>query len=98
MEPVVYGKIEFARFYRFNDAEGNDELHLLWKFRNSLPCQPMIPVITRSIPDPTIASVLFAVTIVTTIVGIFVSVYFMFIDPGFAYRVAAAVLVGIAGY
>ncbi|RPH74257.1 hypothetical protein EHM76_03870, partial [bacterium] len=52
---------------------------------------------TRNSAGPTIASGLFAATIVIAIIGIFVSVYFMFIDPGFAYRVATVVLVGVVG-
>jgi hypothetical protein len=46
---------------------------------------------------PAIASLLFTVTIITTIIGIFVTLYFLFSDPDFAYRFAAAVLVGIVG-
>jgi hypothetical protein len=52
---------------------------------------------TGNTMGPVIASVLFAATVVTTIIGIFVTIYFLFIDPFFAYRVAAAVLVGIVG-
>lgn len=51
----------------------------------------------ENVTDPAIASVLFTVTIVTTAIGIFVTIYFLFSDPDFAYRFAAAVLVGIVG-
>jgi hypothetical protein len=51
----------------------------------------------RNTAGPAVASVLFAATIVATIAGIFATIYFMFTDPGFAYRVAAAVLVGVVG-
>ena len=51
----------------------------------------------KNITGPAIASVLFAATIVTTVAGIFVTIYFLFSDPDFAYRVAAALLVGIVG-
>ena len=47
--------------------------------------------------NPNIASALFAATLAATIVGIFLSAYFFFVDPGFAYRVAALVLVGVVG-
>jgi hypothetical protein len=46
---------------------------------------------------PAIASVLFAATIVMTVIGIFVTIYFLFTEPGLAYRVAAATLVGVVG-
>ena len=52
---------------------------------------------TRNNPGPAIASVLFAATIATTVTGIFLTIYFLFTDPGIAYRVAAAVLVGAVG-
>ena len=51
----------------------------------------------KNFKGPAIASVLFAATISTTVVGIFVTIYFLFSDPGFAYRFAAALLVGIVG-
>ena len=51
----------------------------------------------RNTAGPAPASVLFASTIVTTIIGIFVTIYFLFTDPNFAYRVAAAILVGVVG-
>jgi hypothetical protein len=51
----------------------------------------------RNSSGPGIATVLFAATIVATVVGIFVTIYFLFINPDLAYRVAAATLVGIVG-
>ena len=51
----------------------------------------------RTTAGPAIASVLFAATFVATIIGIFVTIYFLFINPDLAYRVAAATLVGIVG-
>jgi hypothetical protein len=51
----------------------------------------------RNISGPAMASVLFAATIVVSMIGIFVSIYFLFINPDLAYRVAAATLVGIVG-
>jgi len=51
----------------------------------------------RTTAGPAIASVLFDATIVATIIGIFVTIYFLFINPDLAYRVAAATLVGIVG-
>jgi len=51
----------------------------------------------RITAGPAIASVLFAATIVTSVTGIFVTIFFLFSNPGFAYRVAAAILVGIVG-
>jgi len=51
----------------------------------------------NNITDSGIASVLFAATILTTIVGIFVTIFLLFINPDLAYRVAAFVLVGIVG-
>jgi hypothetical protein len=48
------------------------------------PAKLMIPIFTRNIADPTITSVQFAVTVVTITIGIFVKVYFMFKDNGFA--------------
>ena len=51
----------------------------------------------RNIADPTIASILFAATIVTTFAGIFLTIYFLFTNPDFAFRVAAALLVGTVG-
>ena len=51
----------------------------------------------RNTAGPAVASVLFAATIVTTIIGIFVTIYLLLSDPDLAYRVAAAVLVGVVG-
>jgi len=51
----------------------------------------------RTTAGPAIAAVLFAATIVTIIIGIFLTIYYLFTDPGFAYRVAAALLVGVVG-
>jgi hypothetical protein len=51
----------------------------------------------KNTSDPAIASVLFAATIVVSMIGIFVTIYFQFINPDLAYRVAAATLVGIVG-
>ena len=51
----------------------------------------------RNTSGPAVASALFAATIVTTIIGIFVTIYLLLSDPGLAYRVAAAVLVGVVG-
>ncbi len=51
----------------------------------------------RTTAGPAIASVLFAATFVATIIGIFVTIYFLFINPDLAYRVAAATLVGVVG-
>ena len=51
----------------------------------------------RTTAGPAIASVLFTATFVATIVGIFVTIYFLFINPDLAYRIAAAVLVGVVG-
>jgi|WetSurMetagenome_2_1015567.scaffolds.fasta_scaffold44283_1 hypothetical protein len=51
----------------------------------------------RKTSGPAIASVLFAATIVTTVIGIFFTIYFLFSNPDFAYRVAAAILVGVVG-
>src|SRR5271157_3452680 len=47
--------------------------------------------------DPKIASFLFAATLVATLIGIFVSIYYLFADAGLAYRISAAVLVGVVG-
>lgn len=47
--------------------------------------------------DPKIASLLFAATLVVTLVGIFSTIYFLFADAGLAYRIAAGVLVGVVG-
>jgi hypothetical protein len=43
------------------------------------------------------ASVLFAATIVVSMIGIFATIYLLFINPDLAYRVAAATLVGVVG-
>ena len=51
----------------------------------------------RTTTGPAIASVLFAATIAATITGIFLTIYFLFINPDLAYRIAAAVLVGVVG-
>jgi hypothetical protein len=51
----------------------------------------------RNTAGPAVASVLFAATIVATIAGIFFTIYFLLSDPDLAYRVAAAVLVGVVG-
>jgi len=47
--------------------------------------------------NPNVASALFAATLAVTIVGIFISIYLFFTDPGLAYRVAALILVGVVG-
>jgi len=47
--------------------------------------------------DPKIASFLFTTTLIATLIGIFVTIYFLFIDAELAFRIAAAVLVGIVG-
>jgi hypothetical protein len=47
--------------------------------------------------DPRIASLLFAATLVATLVGIFITIYYLFTDTGLAYRIAAGVLVGVVG-
>ncbi len=47
--------------------------------------------------DPKIASFLFAATLVVTLVGIFAAIYYLFVDAGLAYRIAAGVLVGVVG-
>lgn len=51
----------------------------------------------QNIEDPKIASFLFTITLIATLVGIFVTIYYLFIDAELAYRIAAAVLVGIVG-
>jgi len=51
----------------------------------------------RDTDDPKIASLLFTTTIIATLIGIFVSIFFLFTDEEFAYRIAAAVLVGFIG-
>jgi len=55
----------------------------------------------KNMPDntdnPAIASHLFKATMIVTFFGIFISVYFLFTDDVLAYRIAAAVLVGIVG-
>jgi hypothetical protein len=51
----------------------------------------------RTTTGPAIASVLFAAAIAATISGIFLTIYFLFINPDLAYRIAAAVLVGVVG-
>jgi hypothetical protein len=53
--------------------------------------------LARNTAGPAAASVLFAATIVTTIIGIFVTIYLLLSNPDLAYRVAAAVLVGGVG-
>ncbi|HVP95502.1 MAG TPA: DUF6790 family protein [Methanoregulaceae archaeon] len=52
---------------------------------------------TSGTEDPGIASLLFAATLVATLAGIFITMYYLFADPGFAYRIAAAILVGVVG-
>jgi hypothetical protein len=47
--------------------------------------------------DPKIASFLFGATLVATLAGIFITIYYLFADPVFAYRIAAAILVGVVG-
>ncbi len=47
--------------------------------------------------SPAIASSLFTLTILSTIIGIFITIYFFFISPDLAYRIAAVILVGIVG-
>jgi len=47
--------------------------------------------------DPKIASFLFAATLVVTLVGIFSTIYYLFVDPLLAFRIAAGVLVGVVG-
>lgn len=51
----------------------------------------------RNASDPAMASVLFAATTVVSLICIFVTIYFLFINPDLAYRVAAVTLVGIVG-
>jgi hypothetical protein len=48
--------------------------------------------------NPKIASFLFGATLVATLAGIFLTIYYLFADPDFAYRIAAAILVGVVGF
>ncbi|MBN1166394.1 MAG: hypothetical protein JXA44_04600 [Methanospirillaceae archaeon] len=52
---------------------------------------------TQDLKNPKIASTLFLITIIATMAGIFITIYFLFTDAALAYRIAAAVLVGIIG-
>ncbi|HTY14901.1 MAG TPA: DUF6790 family protein [Methanoregulaceae archaeon] len=47
--------------------------------------------------DPKIASFLFSASLVVTLAGIFIAIYYLFVDAGLAYRIAAGVLVGVVG-
>jgi len=44
-----------------------------------------------------IASQLMAATMVTSMIGIFFGIYLLFVNPGLAFRVLAAILVGVVG-
>jgi uncharacterized membrane protein YfcA len=44
-----------------------------------------------------IASQLMAATMVVTMIGIFIGIYLLFVNPGLAFRVLAAILVGVVG-
>jgi hypothetical protein len=48
--------------------------------------------------DPKIASFLFGATLVAIVIGIFVTIYYLFADPSFAYRISTAILVGVVGF
>jgi len=55
----------------------------------------VIAMLSETSPEP--ASRLFTATILASAAGIFFGIYFMFIDPEMALRIATALMVGVVG-
>ena len=48
-------------------------------------------------PDGRAATLLFIATLITSMIGIFASIFYLFVDTNLSIRIATAVMVGVAG-